>query len=170
MLTWNKDQIRDAANIHLPETSLPLDTALQIALADLLHTLDIEPAAMVEHCNGELVAAYAAGGLSHKLACKVAYFRGKLAGELVDKGFMMSVDITPKDIDSWFQALSSDVSSDSIHITYFNGPTNITLSGTRVTINTFHWLLDENSIVTDKPDTDIACRLRAMLFIVDKCA
>jgi acyl transferase domain-containing protein len=62
-----KDSILDRSDI-----SQPACTALQIALVDLLESLDIRPQAVLGHSSGEMAAAYAAGALPHKSAITAA--------------------------------------------------------------------------------------------------
>ena len=50
------------------EIAQPATTALQIALVDLLKSLNVLPFGVVGHSSGEIAAAYAAGALSHEAA------------------------------------------------------------------------------------------------------
>lgn len=52
------DEILDEKNIHLPEYSQPISTALQIALVELLKSFGVVPKAVVGHSSGEIAAAY----------------------------------------------------------------------------------------------------------------
>lgn len=51
----SKEETR--SNIHKPEFSQPLCTAIQIALIDLLHDFGIYPSAVIGHSSGEIAAA-----------------------------------------------------------------------------------------------------------------
>lgn len=73
------DELKNQKRINEPEFSQPLCTALQIALVELLATLNIFPDVVVGHSSGEVAAAYAVGALSLRAACTVAYHRGRLA-------------------------------------------------------------------------------------------
>ena len=45
------------SRINEPEFSQPLCTVLQVALIDLLRSLDVSPAVVVGHSSGEIAAA-----------------------------------------------------------------------------------------------------------------
>jgi acyl transferase domain-containing protein len=51
------DELLDEKNIHRPEYSQPISTALQIALVELLKSFGVVPKAVVGHSSGEIAAA-----------------------------------------------------------------------------------------------------------------
>lgn len=55
---------------------MPVITALQMALVDLLADWGVRPAAVAGHSLGEVAAAYCSGALSRRAALRVVYFRG----------------------------------------------------------------------------------------------
>ncbi|OLN96788.1 Lovastatin nonaketide synthase 2 [Colletotrichum chlorophyti] len=81
--------------------SHPCATAVQIALTDVLASLNIRPDAVTGHSGGEAAAAYAAGSISAEAAMAVAYFRGwiLLNGKGVPPGTMAAVSLGPKEIE-----------------------------------------------------------------------
>ncbi|PFH62219.1 hypothetical protein XA68_14498 [Ophiocordyceps unilateralis] len=155
------DQLCNVEMMRRPELSQPLSTVLQIALVDLLRSFGVEPVAVVGHSSGETAAAYAVGALSQPSACKVAYFRGKLAGELVDvnaaagtPSAMMSVNLAASDVPAWLDRLGA--AGDALHIACFNSPTNLTLSGSVEAIDGLKVLLDQQGIFAAKLKTGLA--------------
>jgi acyl transferase domain-containing protein len=82
---WNivdeltKDDID--SNINDAAYSQPICTAVQIALCNMLRSFGICPDYVVGHSSGEIAAAYAAGALSARSACKVAFYRGLLVSQ-----------------------------------------------------------------------------------------
>ncbi|KAK5988235.1 Compactin diketide synthase mlcB [Cladobotryum mycophilum] len=163
------DELCNENRIHRPELSQPLCTALQIALVDLLRSLGVLPVSVVGHSSGEIAAAYTVGALSHESACKIAYFRGKFAGKLVDEneatgkgGAMMSVNLAASKVPEWLIKLSPELREDAVHIACFNSPTNVTLSGSTEPINALKLLLDEEGIFAHKLSTGIAYHSPAM--------
>lgn len=76
---YGKDKL---SSVHDTEFSQPLCTALQIALVDLLRTLNIRPIAVIGHSSGEIAAAYAKGAITTEAALTIAYHRGRLAASL----------------------------------------------------------------------------------------
>ena len=69
---WNLiDEItldESSSRLGKAEVAQPATTALQIALLDLLASLNVTPSCVVGHSSGEIAAAYAAGALSHAAA------------------------------------------------------------------------------------------------------
>ncbi len=57
-----------SSRLNEAEVAQPATTALQIALVDLLSSLNIRPTCVVGHSSGEIAAAYAAGALTHESA------------------------------------------------------------------------------------------------------
>ncbi|KAI0840502.1 hypothetical protein F5Y06DRAFT_294490 [Hypoxylon sp. FL0890] len=158
--------IHDRENINTPEYSQPLCTVLQIALVDLLQSFGIIPVAVIGHSSGEIAAAYASGSLSKETACKVAFYRGKLAVKLLkmtapssstSKGAMISVNIPQHKLSAYLEKMEStgkgQVLQDSIHLSCVNSPLNCTLSGTEEAITLLKVQLDKDGIFAHKLDT-----------------
>ncbi|RCI10159.1 hypothetical protein L249_8593 [Ophiocordyceps polyrhachis-furcata BCC 54312] len=161
------DQICNEEMMNRPELSQPLSTALQIALVDLLRSLGVEPVTVVGHSGGETAAAYAVGALNQSSACKVAYFRGKLAGKLVDAnaaagmpGAMMSINLAASDVPALLGQLGS--TGKTVHIACFNSPTNVTLSGPVEAIDELKVLLERQGVFAAKLNTGLAYHSPAM--------
>lgn len=115
---------------------------------------------------------YAAGALSHHSACKVAYFRGKLAARLrlsTSSGTMLSANLPPSDVDANLE--SSGMRQDNtIHVACVNSPKNVTLSGTIDDIECFRAYLDEQGIFSRIINTGIAYHSPAMHAIAEEYA
>jgi acyl transferase domain-containing protein len=60
-----------SSRLSQSDISQPTSTAVQIALVDLLESLNIRPRTVLGHSSGEIAAAYAAGALSHEVAMEV---------------------------------------------------------------------------------------------------
>ncbi|KAK1149552.1 Type I Iterative Polyketide synthase (PKS) [Aspergillus melleus] len=78
--------------------SQPLCTAIQIALVNLLRSIDIEFSVVVGHSSGEIAAAYAAGCLTAEAGIIIAYYRGiyskRTDSELEPALAMMAVGVS----------------------------------------------------------------------------
>ncbi|KAJ2993259.1 hypothetical protein NUW58_g1893 [Xylaria curta] len=163
------DQIRNPENIHRPEYSQPLTTALQIAQVDLLKSFGLSPKAVVGHSSGEIAAAYTTGSISMQSACKIAYFRGKLAGKLKEKsrsvGAMISVNLQYDQVKSYLKAIGDPNVEDSIQIACINSPVNCTLSGPERAIDALIQHLDREGIFVQKLKTGVAYHSSFMLII-----
>ncbi|KAI0120848.1 hypothetical protein F4776DRAFT_672631 [Hypoxylon sp. NC0597] len=163
------DELRNQDHIHLPEYSQPLCTALQIALVELLVSdFKLLPIAVVGHSSGEIAAAYTIGALSRRSACKVAYYRGQLAGKLKAQarhsGAMMAVNLAAEKVPSYLDtaAVSAVVESKRISVACINSPSNCTLSGPEEAIDTLKAQLDINGVFAQKLKTGVAYHSPAM--------
>ncbi|KAM4066282.1 polyketide synthase dehydratase [Hirsutella rhossiliensis] len=72
----------DASIIRKSAVSMPVCTALQVALVDVFAAGHITPAAVVGHSSGEIAAAYAAGVLSRREAITISFYRGYMCNTL----------------------------------------------------------------------------------------
>ncbi|KAH8805416.1 hypothetical protein F5884DRAFT_846143 [Xylogone sp. PMI_703] len=102
------------------EFSQPLCTALQIALVDALAFVGIQPAMVVGHSSGEIVAAYAAGGLTAQEAIAIAFHRGQVSKQ-ARLGAMAAVGFSWEDAQEYL--------TPGVIIACDNSPSNVTLSG-----------------------------------------
>ncbi|KAI0451923.1 hypothetical protein F5B21DRAFT_485082 [Xylaria acuta] len=161
--------------LHHPEFSQPLCTILQIALVDLLSSFGVLPKVVVGHSSGEIAAAYTAGALSLESACKIAYFRGKVAGKLLvtngdpgNQGAMLSVNLAGPEVSKWRCKLAPEFKESAIQIACFNSPTNTTLSGPANAINKLKSLLERDGIFAKVVNTGIAYHSTAMCAVADE--
>ncbi|RYC60122.1 hypothetical protein CHU98_g6086 [Xylaria longipes] len=161
--------------LHHPELSQPLCTILQIALVDLLSSFGVLPKVVVGHSSGEIAAAYTAGVLSLESACKIAYFRGKVAGKLLvtngdpgNQGAMLSVNLAGPEVSKWRCKLAPEFKESAIQVACFNSPTNTTLSGPANAINKLKSLLERDGIFAKVVNTSIAYHSTAMCAVADE--
>ncbi|KAI5917692.1 hypothetical protein F4810DRAFT_640865 [Camillea tinctor] len=159
--TWSIfDELQNPENIDKPEYSQPLSTALQIGLVELLKSFGVIPKAVVGHSSGEIAAAYAIGALSLQSACKVSYFRGKLAGRLRSNsslpGVMMSVNLAQDQVHDYLTRRGPDGIESFINVACVNSPLNCTLSGNEFAIDTLKQQLDKDQIFAQKLKTGVA--------------
>ncbi|KFZ25350.1 hypothetical protein V502_00172 [Pseudogymnoascus sp. VKM F-4520 (FW-2644)] len=129
---WNAiDIFQDPGpRINIAEHCQPICTILQIALVDMLEDWGVRPAATVGHSSGEIAAAYAAGGINHEDAVKVAYMRGYycslIQGRLKEKkGAMLAAGLTTEEAQGYLNQLKEG----SVVVGCVNSPTSVTLSG-----------------------------------------
>ncbi|KAL1857091.1 Type I Iterative PKS [Diaporthe australafricana] len=162
------DELRDQSRINKPEFSQPLCTALQIALVELLGTFNIFPDVVVGHSSGEIAAAYTAGALSLRSACKVAYHRGRLARRVAEAsaqqqqpGAMMSVNLTESEAESYLTREAS-VARGRVSVACINSPTNVTLSGDETAIDQLQAGLEKDGVFARKLRTGVAYHSPAM--------
>lgn len=117
--------------INRPEYSQPLCTAVQIALVHLLSEWNVRPAAVVGHSSGEIVAALAAGAISHEDAIRVSWYRGQLSAELPSRssldGAMLAAGLSESDAERYIASLGLA----NVNVACVNSPSSVTLAGPR---------------------------------------
>lgn len=130
--TWRAaDLLRDPGpKINIAEHCQPICTILQVALVDMLASWGVTPRATVGHSSGEIAAAYAAGGINHKDAVKIAYMRGYYCGEIQPRlkekrGAMLAAGLTPQEAQQYLEL----VADGSVVVGCINSPASVTLSG-----------------------------------------
>ncbi|KAI1824650.1 fatty acid synthase S-acetyltransferase [Xylaria intraflava] len=161
------DEINDVKNTRLPEYSQPICTAMQIAIIDLLESFGIVPSRVIGHSSGEIAAAYSLGALSLESACKIAYYRGKLAGQLREEapGAMLSVALSCEDIPRYLEQFHGAPWRDDISIACINSPKNCTLSGPHAAIEEIASQLVSDGTFALKLDTGVAYHSKSMEII-----
>ncbi|KAL9116075.1 MAG: hypothetical protein Q9227_000444 [Pyrenula ochraceoflavens] len=166
------DEIRNERNINRPEYSQPLCTALQIALIELLRTFGIVPAVVVGHSSGEIAAAYAAGAISLRSACVIAYHRGRLAGKLASTslppGSMMSVNLPESAVHGYLQEIGDTNVMRGITTACVNSPSNVTVAGEEGLIDLLKERLDSDGIFAQKLKTGVSYHSAAMAAIASE--
>lgn len=159
-----------ADTISRPEYSQPLCTTIQIALVHLLTDWGVQPAAVVGHSSGEIVAALAAGAISHENAIQVSWFRGKLSAELPSRsgmdGAMLAAGLSESDA---IQCIAS-LGLDSVNVACINSPSSVTLAGPRNTIMELHDHLVENGKFARLLRTSVAYHSSQMISLTDEYA
>lgn len=114
-----------AATLERTEFAQPAIFAVEYALAALLASLDIRPAAMLGHSLGEYTAACLAGVFSLESALDIVATRGKLMSRL-PRGAMLAIPLAPDEIKPWL--------TDGIAIAATNGPARSVVSGSHAAI------------------------------------
>lgn len=122
---------RDVEFINDPRRSQPACTAVQIALVHLLTHWGVTPSAVIGHSSGEMVAAHAAGAVSHRDAIRVAYYRGLLSAQVVSRrdgrlGSMLAAGLAETEARAF---LAEHDPEGEITVACINSPRSVTLSG-----------------------------------------
>ncbi|MER7706930.1 type I polyketide synthase, partial [Kitasatospora sp. NPDC097605] len=114
----------DAPSLERIDVIQPTLFAVMVSLAAVWRSYGIEPAAVIGHSQGEIAAAYVAGGLTLEDAARIVALRSLLWSELTGKGGMMAVSLPAEEarerIGRW---------SDRLSIAAVNGPRFVTVSG-----------------------------------------
>ncbi|KUI64108.1 Lovastatin diketide synthase LovF [Cytospora mali] len=162
------DALHDAEHINDPRYSQPLTSCLQIALVELLRSFGVTPAVVLGHSSGEIAAAFTGGFLSQESACKVAYWRGQLAGKLrgTSNGAMMSVNLSESQVPPYLAKV--ELENGGIHTACVNSPANVTLSGPSDTLDMLKEHLTDDQIFAQKVNTGVAYHSPAMKAVVNE--
>ena len=134
----------------------PATTAIQIALVDLLGSLEIQPTAVLGHSSGEIAAGYAAGVLSQSAALTVSYHRGFVSKmckqKLATKGAMLAVALGEDEAFKYIAQLQTGI----VSVACINSPCSTTISGDGAAIDELKAILDGQAIFAKKLKVDIA--------------
>ena len=113
-----------APDMEAIEVLQPLLFAVMASLAALWRACGVEPAAVVGHSQGEIAAAYVAGGLSLQDAARVAALRSRALARLVGQGSIASVALGVAAVEArlgrWGERLS---------VASVNGPSSVGVAG-----------------------------------------
>ncbi|KAI8632693.1 polyketide synthase [Xylariaceae sp. FL1651] len=154
--TWSiiEELSRDEPSSRVNEAvfSLPLSTAVQIALVRLLWSWGVKPSAVCSHSSGEAAAAFAAGALSCRATIGITYVRGSLtiASRWADrtvteihtgkqnghysapkaKGAMMAAGLSRAQAEAYIAKIQSGY----LTVACINSPSSVTISGDRAAV------------------------------------
>ena len=136
--------------------STPLCVALQIALARLLRSWGIVPAAVTSHSSGEIAAACAVGAVSLQSTMASVLSRGELAGEMSahisGKGGMIAVGLSPEAAQKYI----GHVSSGKLVAACLNSPSSTTVSGDVPAIEELERMLKGDGVFARRLKVDAA--------------
>lgn len=153
-----------ASHLQDPQLSQAVTTAIQLAMVDLLHFLEVKPHVAIGHSSGEIAAAYCAGFLCQESALRVSYFRGVLASKLAQDTKstpwgMASVGLPASEILLAVEELRaqnphlSEVTK--ITVSCINCPTNTTVSGPLASLDAFVDHLSSKQVFARKLKVDV---------------
>ena len=137
------------SRVDEPAFSQYLCTIVQIALVDMLRSFNVVPAFVIGHSSGEIAAAYAAGSISARSACKIAYYRGRIiAREFAKESVygMLVVGLGETDARPHIDWLGGQTDHLEVFVACVNSPRNITLSGKMAQLQTLKSRLDSQGV------------------------
>ena len=108
----------------------PAIFAVEYALAQLLLHWGIQPAAVMGHSVGEVVAACVAGALTVEDAARFVAERARVMGDLPAGGKMAAIGDSRDRVEPWVRELGSDVT-----IAAVNGPRSVVVSGSAAEVD-----------------------------------
>ena len=117
--------VAGAPSLERVDVVQPALFAVMAGLAALWRSYGVEPSAVVGHSQGEIAAAYVAGGLSLDDAARVVALRSKLIRDrLAGRGGMVSVALTAAEVQEQIEPHAGRVSVAAV-----NGPAAVVVSG-----------------------------------------
>nr|WP_308405070.1 SDR family NAD(P)-dependent oxidoreductase [Streptomyces rugosispiralis] len=135
-LDWSlRDVLRGepgAPSLSRIDVVQPALFAVMVSLAALWRSHGVEPAAVVGHSQGEIAAAYVAGGLLLQDAAKVVARRSQAWAELSGKGGMLSVLASAGTVAERLRPWS-----ERLGIAAVNSPATVTVSGDPEALDAF---------------------------------
>ena len=108
----------------------PIIFSAMVSLARLWRACGVEPAALIGHSQGEIAAAYVAGGLSLEDAARIAAIRSRMISERSGKGGLISIALPLDRIEERIARWEG-----RIEIAALNGPASAVLTGDRESLD-----------------------------------
>ncbi|BBX45812.1 phthiocerol type I polyketide synthase PpsE [Mycobacterium cookii] len=142
-----------ARNLERTDRTQPALFTVEYALAKLIESYGVRPAAMVGHSIGEYVAGTIAGVFDIETAIKVVSMRARLM-HAAPRGVMVAVALGP---DALAEHLTGDVD-----IAAINEPGGCVVAGSEESIKAFSDRLKQNGVVARRVRTSHAFHSRLM--------
>jgi acyl transferase domain-containing protein/acyl carrier protein len=113
-----------SADISALEVLQPVLFAVMVSLAAMWRACGVEPSAVVGHSQGEIAAAYIAGGISLKDAARLVTLRSGLLARLTGKGSIVSIALGEQEVQERLSRWEGRLSIASV-----NGPSAVGVAG-----------------------------------------
>ncbi|MBC9004144.1 type I polyketide synthase, partial [Micromonospora aurantiaca (nom. illeg.)] len=114
----------DAPSLERVDVVQPTLFAVSVSLAALWESYGVRPAAVVGHSQGEIAAAYVAGGLTLDDAAAVVALRSRIIAGIAGDGGMVSVATTADEATATIARWAGRIALAAV-----NGPTSVVVSG-----------------------------------------
>ncbi|KAF8154856.1 hypothetical protein B0H34DRAFT_540683 [Crassisporium funariophilum] len=124
-----------SSSLNLPEIwpislVLPSIAIFQMALFDLLSSLNVKPDVVVGHSAGEAAVLYASGAAPKAMAVELAIIRGKSFTPTEELGgTMAAVSCTPDEMETHLQERRKAYPESVVDIACFNTPSAVAIAG-----------------------------------------
>ncbi len=126
---WSLDDVLNelpgAPPLERVDVVQPVLFSVMVSLAALWRSFGVAPDVVVGHSQGEIAAAYVAGGLTLDDAARIVALRSKaIAAELAGRGGMVSVTLPVADVAPRLARFG-----DQVAVAAVNGPASVVVSG-----------------------------------------
>jgi mycoketide-CoA synthase len=98
--------------------------AVMVSLAELWRACGVRPGAVIGHSQGEIAAAYVAGGLSLAESARIVALRSRLLTQLVGRGAIASVALSAEEIAPRLEGWKGRLT-----VSAFNAPSSVAVAG-----------------------------------------
>lgn len=150
LVGWSlRDVLAGQVALDRVDVIQPTLTALQIALARLLESWGIRPAAVVGHSMGEVAAAHIGGAITLAEAMRVIALRSRLLAEIAGQGAMALVDLPAAEV-------AARLESGRVSIAAVNGPRSTVLSGDPAEIDALLARFEAEDVFCRRVNVDVA--------------
>jgi acyl transferase domain-containing protein/acyl carrier protein len=127
---WSLDDVlrgvETAPGLDRIDVVQPVLFAVMVSLAELWRACGVRPHAVVGHSQGEIAAAYVAGGLSLQDAARIVALRSRVLTKLVGRGAVVSLAAPVARVQQLVQRWPEAISIGGV-----NGPNSVTVVGER---------------------------------------
>jgi acyl transferase domain-containing protein/acyl carrier protein len=131
------------------EVLQPVLFAVMVSLAALWRACGVEPSAVIGHSQGEIAAAYVAGGLSLQDAARVVALRSRMLGRLAGKGSIVSIALGVEEVEARLSHWG-----DRLSIASINGPSSVGVAGDPIALGELIEVLEAGGVrVKEIPST-----------------
>jgi acyl transferase domain-containing protein len=135
--------VPDAVLLDRPEVAQPALWAVMVSLAALWRSYGVEPAAVLGHSMGEVVAAVVAEALTLDDGARVIARWSQAQAELLGQGEMLSVLTSAEVV---LPRLTEARFAGRLDVAGLNGPGSVTVSGDREAVHALHRELTEDGV------------------------
>jgi acyl transferase domain-containing protein/NADPH:quinone reductase-like Zn-dependent oxidoreductase len=161
--------LEPANRIDEPGFAQPLCTILQIALVELLASINVHPALVVGHSSGEIAAAYTCGAIDRQSAWKLAYLRGACSNELAAMegvcGAMIAVGLGEQNVKRYLDQIADERGSVDLVVACVNSPMSVTVSGNKEDVELLRARLEKDSVYARTLRVPVAYHSRHMEYV-----
>jgi acyl transferase domain-containing protein/acyl carrier protein len=132
-IDWSLQEIlrrSDEGWLQQVDVVQPAIFAVMVSLAHLWRASGVEPAAVAGHSQGEIAAAYVAGGLSLGDAARIAAVRSRMIAGFSGRGGLISIGLPLDQLEAQLAPWQG-----KIEVAALNGPASAVLSGDRESLD-----------------------------------
>ncbi|WP_326837398.1 SDR family NAD(P)-dependent oxidoreductase [Amycolatopsis rhabdoformis] len=141
----------------------PVLWAMMVSLAQLWRSFGVQPDAVVGHSQGEIAAACVAGALSLEDGARVVALRAQALLEIAGQGGMLSVALSPDEVQPWLDREEGRVSPAAI-----NAAASVVLAGDAPALERLREEMTEQGIRARRVEVDYASHSPAVEQVRDR--